>query len=389
MSECLHEEVILSKRGGLRLCGQCGAHGVEYGGWSESPFGADRRIATLTARIAVLNTEVARLREEVSRAQEVASSAEAGEEDQRLRAEQAERHAESMTKVDALADQLIDVQDRQWQAMVRRAEAAERDSTALAAEVVSLRDHWTKERIESERFDKKWRDYETNYILPVFDWAKEMGVDLPKLVSEHAGKNCVELLFGVVRANHLRAELRADACTSAHAETVYALDTAIARIERAERERDEALHWEDVDDEWTQAVKAAHPTRSDSHDQYAMAMKMVGHRHSKGELVSLVNWLLVERDVEHTRLVLLGPLVEQRDEANRQRDVAHAAMHETNVAYRAAELRVDALTEAMRGAMPYLGSINSRDAGASFQRCRAALSHEEVPWEANTTRTAT
>jgi len=53
--------------------------------------------------------------------------------------------------------------------------------------------------------------------------------------------------------------------------------------------------WEDVKDEWTPAIRAAHPTRSDSHEEYATAMHMVGHRHSKGELVALVNWLLVER----------------------------------------------------------------------------------------------
>ena len=51
--------------------------------------------------------------------------------------------------------------------------------------------------------------------------------------------------------------------------------------------------WEDVDDEWTGAIKAAHPARSGSHDEWGTAMVMVGHRHSKGELVALVNWLLV------------------------------------------------------------------------------------------------
>jgi hypothetical protein len=51
--------------------------------------------------------------------------------------------------------------------------------------------------------------------------------------------------------------------------------------------------WEDVDDEWSESIKRAHPTRSGSHDAYSVAMKMVGHRHSKGELVSLVNWLLL------------------------------------------------------------------------------------------------
>lgn len=67
-------------------------------------------------------------------------------------------------------------------------------------------------------------------------------------------------------------------------------------LEESERRREAAeasMHWEDVDDEWAAAIKAAHPTRSGSHDEYETAMKMVGHRHSKGELVSLVNWLLV------------------------------------------------------------------------------------------------
>jgi hypothetical protein len=54
-----------------------------------------------------------------------------------------------------------------------------------------------------------------------------------------------------------------------------------------------ALHWEDAKDEWTERIRAAHPSRSGSHDTYATAMRMVGNRHSKGELVALVNWLLL------------------------------------------------------------------------------------------------
>lgn len=56
--------------------------------------------------------------------------------------------------------------------------------------------------------------------------------------------------------------------------------------------------WEDVQDDWTPAIKAAHPARGGSPDKYdtcwAIAMQMVGHRHSKGALIELVNWLLVE-----------------------------------------------------------------------------------------------
>lgn len=54
-----------------------------------------------------------------------------------------------------------------------------------------------------------------------------------------------------------------------------------------------AAEWEDVEDEWSAAIGAAHPARSDSHEEYGVAMTMVGHRHSKGALVALVNWLLV------------------------------------------------------------------------------------------------
>lgn len=54
--------------------------------------------------------------------------------------------------------------------------------------------------------------------------------------------------------------------------------------------------WEDKKDEWTDAIRAAHPTRSESHDEWGTAMRMVGHRHSKGELVALVNWLLVSKN---------------------------------------------------------------------------------------------
>ena len=55
----------------------------------------------------------------------------------------------------------------------------------------------------------------------------------------------------------------------------------------------QARDWEDVRDQWSDAITAAHPTRSGSHDEYGVAMQMVGHRHSKGALVALVNWLLV------------------------------------------------------------------------------------------------
>lgn len=45
----------------------------------------------------------------------------------------------------------------------------------------------------------KWENYERDYILPCFDWAKEEGIDLQKLVHENPGKNCVQLLVEELR----------------------------------------------------------------------------------------------------------------------------------------------------------------------------------------------
>lgn len=44
------------------------------------------------------------------------------------------------------------------------------------------------------------------------------------------------------------------------------------------------------------AIKAAHPLRTGRHDLYGEAMRLVGARHEKGELVELVNWLLYRID---------------------------------------------------------------------------------------------
>ena len=42
--------------------------------------------------------------------------------------------------------------------------------------------------------DAKWRRYEKDYILPPFEWAKEVDFDLQAAVRDNAGKNCVRLL---------------------------------------------------------------------------------------------------------------------------------------------------------------------------------------------------
>lgn len=64
---------------------------------------------------------------------------------------------------------------------------------------------------------------------------------------------------------------------------------------RLEKRIKELEVWEDGDDEWSAAIKQAHPTVAGAHLQYATAMKMVGNRRSKGELVALVTWLIVRK----------------------------------------------------------------------------------------------
>lgn len=72
---------------------------------------------------------------------------------------------------------------------------------------------------------------------------------------------------------------------------IDALASEFASV-RAE-ERDAALAWADKEDEWSGPIRDAFPTRSGSHEEYGTAMRMVSNRHSKGELVALINWLLV------------------------------------------------------------------------------------------------
>jgi len=44
------------------------------------------------------------------------------------------------------------------------------------------------------RAERKWQEYERDYILPCFKWAEESGLDLHKAVAENPGRNCVDLL---------------------------------------------------------------------------------------------------------------------------------------------------------------------------------------------------
>lgn len=69
---------------------------------------------------------------------------------------------------------------------------------------------------------------------------------------------------------------------------------ALARIDELER-------WQYSHLPEDEEIEAAFPTRSGRHDLYQEAMRLVGARITKGELVALVNWLLVRIDDLETR----------------------------------------------------------------------------------------
>lgn len=78
-----------------------------------------------------------------------------------------------------------------------------------------------------------------------------------------------------------------------HIEVCHECIRAFFRSIGAEPAIEEPEPWADKEDEWTEGIQAAFPTRSGSHEQYATAMEMIGNRHSKDQLVALVNWLLL------------------------------------------------------------------------------------------------
>lgn len=55
--------------------------------------------------------------------------------------------------------------------------------------------------------------------------------------------------------------------------------------------------WDDRTDEYSDKIKAAHPTRTKEYGKHTLAMRLVSSRKSKGELVDLVNWLLQKIDI--------------------------------------------------------------------------------------------
>ena len=54
-------------------------------------------------------------------------------------------------------------------------------------------------REDRDAASKKWQEYERDYILPCFRWARELGIDLERMVLDSPGHNCVELLVSTLR----------------------------------------------------------------------------------------------------------------------------------------------------------------------------------------------
>jgi len=94
-------------------------------------------------------------------------------------------------------------------------------------------------------------------------------------------------------------------------ETVLSLLSRLsaAEAEIARRDAVSKASWGDQKDEHTDAIHAAHPTRTKDFETYDTALAMIGTRHGKYELVNLVNWLLVRAKTAEARVgVLEGAL---------------------------------------------------------------------------------
>ena len=107
----------------------------------------------------------------------------------------------------------------------------------------------TEVELQAERAvsaERKWQEYERDYILPCFRWAEESGLDLRKAVAENPGRNCVELLV-----RWLQREARA---AKSFAETIDNVREALGQ---------EATHHHVVAGDVEELVKAVELCASD------------------------------------------------------------------------------------------------------------------------------
>lgn len=68
-----------------------------------------------------------------------------------------------------------------------------------------IQHHRERLQDENDSLKRTFGEYERDYILPCFKWAKEVGLDLEEAVRKNPGKNCVELLVEWLMA-HQRPE---------------------------------------------------------------------------------------------------------------------------------------------------------------------------------------
>jgi hypothetical protein len=87
---------------------------------------------------------------------------------------------------------------------------------------------------------KKWRDYENDYILPCFEWAKELGWDLEKMVTDNPGHNCVELLVEQLRLELVHAQGQRDIIGAELANIVEFMTKKVDQFRSLVKEADDA-----------------------------------------------------------------------------------------------------------------------------------------------------
>jgi len=71
--------------------------------------------------------------------------------------------------------------------------------------VPELLRRFRREIASAEGHQKKWWNYEQEYILPCFKWAKESGIDLAEEIVKNPGHNCVEILVKQLQARLVMA----------------------------------------------------------------------------------------------------------------------------------------------------------------------------------------
>lgn len=237
--------------------------------------------------------------------------------------EESSRHADTWRKLDGLADSMRELKPRLVDApnvgeIRKRADAAT-PGPWKSTDMPVDGSHWTSVDVEMGDLPatEVWGRHPEDAQATAF-FIAHARTDVPRLCDALAKRDAE--LAEVIAALGLREDIDTgrvlvEACRQISDETTAALD----ELAKANEKLRLALSWEDVPaDEWTGAINDAFPTRSGSHDEYAVAMQMVGHRRSKGELVALVNWLLVRRDPkrEATWAARFRVQAEQIDELN-------------------------------------------------------------------------